>query len=73
MSNLSSLVDEARSGNLVSAEVFAIGDCAVSGKPPTAQVAYQQGLVELFACLYHYLPLFTIIYHYLPLFAIIYH
>mmetsp|Transcript_119925 Transcript_119925/g.220636 ORF Transcript_119925/g.220636 Transcript_119925/m.220636 type:complete len:507 (+) Transcript_119925:93-1613(+) len=24
-------------------EVFAIGDCAVSGKPPTAQVAYQQG------------------------------
>jgi len=26
-----------------SGEVFAIGDCAVSGKPPTAQVAYQQG------------------------------
>jgi len=24
-------------------EVFAIGDCAVSGKPPTAQVASQQG------------------------------
>merc|ERR1719267_443739 len=24
-------------------EVFAIGDCAVSGKPATAQVAYQQG------------------------------
>eukprot|EP00933_Yihiella_yeosuensis_P080313 TRINITY_DN93725_c0_g1_i1.p1 TRINITY_DN93725_c0_g1~~TRINITY_DN93725_c0_g1_i1.p1 ORF type:complete len:510 (+),score=102.81 TRINITY_DN93725_c0_g1_i1:71-1600(+) len=24
-------------------EVFAIGDCAFSGKPPTAQVAYQQG------------------------------
>jgi NADH:ubiquinone reductase (non-electrogenic) len=24
-------------------EVFAIGDCAVSGKPPTAQVAMQQG------------------------------
>lgn len=24
-------------------EVFAIGDCAVSGKPPTAQVAAQQG------------------------------
>ncbi|CAE8587889.1 unnamed protein product [Polarella glacialis] len=24
-------------------EVFAIGDCAVSGSPPTAQVAYQQG------------------------------
>lgn len=24
-------------------EVFAIGDCAVCGKPPTAQVAYQQG------------------------------
>ncbi|CAK8985529.1 Probable NADH-ubiquinone oxidoreductase C3A11.07, partial [Durusdinium trenchii] len=24
-------------------EVFAVGDCAVSGKPPTAQVAYQQG------------------------------
>merc|ERR1711972_775094 len=24
-------------------EVFALGDCAVSGKPPTAQVAYQQG------------------------------
>jgi len=24
-------------------EVFAIGDCAVSGKPPTAQVALQQG------------------------------
>lgn len=24
-------------------QVFAIGDCAVSGKPPTAQVAYQQG------------------------------
>jgi len=24
-------------------EVFAIGDCAVSGKPPTAQVAFQQG------------------------------
>jgi len=24
-------------------EVFAMGDCAVSGKPPTAQVAYQQG------------------------------
>jgi len=24
-------------------EVFAIGDCSVSGKPPTAQVAYQQG------------------------------
>eukprot|EP00933_Yihiella_yeosuensis_P082104 TRINITY_DN95861_c0_g1_i1.p1 TRINITY_DN95861_c0_g1~~TRINITY_DN95861_c0_g1_i1.p1 ORF type:complete len:508 (-),score=109.10 TRINITY_DN95861_c0_g1_i1:3-1526(-) len=24
-------------------EIFAIGDCAFSGKPPTAQVAYQQG------------------------------
>jgi NADH:ubiquinone reductase (non-electrogenic) len=24
-------------------EVFAVGDCAVSGKPPTAQVAMQQG------------------------------
>mmetsp|Transcript_17441 Transcript_17441/g.49524 ORF Transcript_17441/g.49524 Transcript_17441/m.49524 type:complete len:510 (+) Transcript_17441:95-1624(+) len=24
-------------------EVFAIGDCAVSGNPPTAQVAFQQG------------------------------
>merc|ERR1719265_1622257 len=33
-------------------EVFAIGDCAVSGKPPTAQVAYQQGkyLGRMFRC-----------------------
>jgi hypothetical protein len=51
-SPLSSLVDARR--NLV-AEVFAIGDCAVSGKPPTAQVAYQQGLIR-FAYVRLYLP-----------------
>jgi NADH:ubiquinone reductase (non-electrogenic) len=38
------LVDEAlRVRGTKPGEVFAIGDCAVSGKPPTAQVAYQQG------------------------------
>jgi len=38
------LVDEClRVKGTVPGEVFAIGDCAVSGKPPTAQVAYQQG------------------------------
>lgn len=38
------LVDEClRVAGTKPGEVFAIGDCAVSGKPPTAQVAYQQG------------------------------
>jgi NADH:ubiquinone reductase (non-electrogenic) len=38
------LVDEClRVKGTTPGEVFAIGDCAVSGKPPTAQVAYQQG------------------------------
>lgn len=38
------LVDEClRVKGTVPGEVFAIGDCAISGKAPTAQVAYQQG------------------------------
>lgn len=38
------LVDEClRVKGLPLGEVFAVGDCAVSGKPPTAQVAAQQG------------------------------
>eukprot|EP00747_Dinoflagellata_sp_TGD_P111348 gnl/TRDRNA2_/TRDRNA2_171205_c0_seq5.p1 gnl/TRDRNA2_/TRDRNA2_171205_c0~~gnl/TRDRNA2_/TRDRNA2_171205_c0_seq5.p1 ORF type:complete len:512 (+),score=94.90 gnl/TRDRNA2_/TRDRNA2_171205_c0_seq5:87-1622(+) len=38
------VVDEClRVKGTVPGEVFAVGDCAFSGKPPTAQVAYQQG------------------------------
>ena len=43
-------------------EVFAIGDCAVSGKPPTAQVAYQQGLVGSCWILLGYSIVFAIVF-----------
>ena len=61
------------------AEVFAIGDCAVSGKPPTAQVAYQQGpaSVRLFircADVRLYLPItITSYYYYYTIYALSMH